>query len=97
MAYLNSLGKYLTDNNPFLVGAMKDHIYTRTHEEGGTYVETVVNIGAISQVRFYMDEYEKTKREISDLMSQKCTLLNDWDYTKGDDTAQKEIFGDKID
>jgi hypothetical protein len=48
----------------------------------------------IDQMKWLLLEVEKQRSMISDLQTFKLNLLNDWDFTKGDNSLQKEIFGD---
>lgn len=42
---------------------------------------------------FLFTEITRLRSEIDELQRDKCVLINDYDYTHGDDKVQKSIFG----
>jgi cellulose biosynthesis protein BcsQ len=73
-------------------------VNVRTSEETGKGVygeekKFPIRSDFIERVKWFLEEIDKEKSMISDLQSFKLKLLNDWDFTKGDDRLQKEIFG----
>ena len=69
---------------------------TRLEEEvrGRAPVELTFEIPAIKQmIEYHWANIVQLEREINELQREKLRLLNDYDFTKGDDSFQKEIFG----
>jgi hypothetical protein len=71
----------------------KSYVTTRTHQEGATQVDLPVNLLYLDQLADQIKEMSKVAQEINELQRQKLRLLNDYDFTHGDDTEQKKIFG----
>lgn len=69
---------------------------TRLEQEvrGRAPVELTIEIPAIKQaIEYHWTNIVQLEREINELQREKLHLLNDYDFTKGDDSFQKEIFG----
>lgn len=52
-----------------------------------------LNLHDLKQVRDMIDEALKIEQSIGDLQRFKLRLANDYDFTRGDDTTQKAVFG----
>ncbi len=80
-------------------GSYKSYIIFRTYEEGNvnqeeTTVDLPVSLHELARISDYIQEIIKVDKEIGELQRQKLRLLNDYDFTHGDDTEQKKIFGE---
>lgn len=51
-----------------------------------------ISAGEFERFRYYLDEAQKLDKEISVLRRLKLELLNDWDFTKGDDSLQRYVI-----
>ena len=74
-----------------------DIVSTRvSYDEGGSQ-DFVMNISLrdLEWMCESMQEIKKLKEEIGELQRFKLVLANDWDFTKGDDTMKREIYGDR--
>ena len=71
----------------------KDYLSTRTYEEGDTNVELPVRLHDLKSLVERLGEVFKQAEEINDLQRQKLRLLNDYDFTHGDNSEQRKIFG----
>lgn len=71
----------------------KGYLRTRTHEEGATEIDLPVSLHDLKNLVERLNEVFKTADEIGDLQRQKLRLLNDYDFTHGDDSEQRKIFG----
>ena len=72
-------------------------ISTRTYEESGHSYEAKyevldVDIRRLKGIKSYFDDLEAIEAQISELVRFKLKLQNDYDFTHGDDTIQKQIF-----
>lgn len=70
----------------------------RTFEEAGhghnRYFQLRFNMPAIkNSVCVFLEEAEEQTDAIHSLMRVKLNLLNDYDFTRGDDSFQKQVFG----
>lgn len=79
-------------------GDYKGYITYRTYEEGQvnkeeTQVDLPVSLHQLKNISEYIQEVIQLEKEIGDLQRQKLRLLNDYDFTHGDDTEQKAVFG----
>lgn len=77
---------------------VKGYVSFRTYEEGQankeeTQVDLLVSLHELARISEYIQEVIKIEKEVGDLQRQKLRLLNDYDFTHGDDTEQKKIFG----
>lgn len=71
----------------------KGYLRTRTHEEGATEIDLPASLHDLKRVAEMIQDVIRSEKEIGDLQRQKLRLLNDYDFTHGDDTEQKKIFG----
>jgi hypothetical protein len=71
----------------------KGCLRTRTHEEGADEIDLPVNIYDLKSLIDRLTDVLKDAEQIGELQRQKLRLLNDYDFTHGDDTEQKKIFG----
>ena len=71
----------------------KDYLRTRTHSEGATEIDLPVSLYDLKSLVERLNDVFKQAEEIGDLQRQKLRLLNDYDFTHGDDSEQKKIFG----
>lgn len=74
-------------------GRYKSYLRTRTYEEGEMEVDLPVSLPDLQRLAARIEEIIQTEKQISELQRWKLRLLNDYDFTKGDDTLQKKIFG----
>lgn len=79
-------------------GSYKGYITFRTYEEGQasgeeTQIDLPVSLHQLKNISDYIQEIIQLEKEIGDLQRQKLRLLNDYDFTRGDDSEQKAIFG----
>jgi hypothetical protein len=74
-------------------GNILTYLQTRTYEEGDDTVNIPVALHQLKRIGEIIDDLLKAEEEIRALQRQKLRLLNDYDFTKGDDTEQKKIFG----
>jgi hypothetical protein len=74
-------------------GGYNGYVTSRTYQEGDIKVDLPVNLHYLDKLADYIKEIVQTDRQINDLNRQKLRLLNDYDFTHGDDTEQKKIFG----
>lgn len=75
-------------------------ISTRTYEESGHSYEAKyevldVDIRRLKGIKSYFDDLEAIEAQISELVRFKLKLQNDYDFTHGDDTIQKQIFSNE--
>lgn len=75
-------------------------ISTRTYEESGHSYEAKyevldVDIRRLKGIKSYFDDLETIEAQISELVRFKLKLQNDYDFTHGDDTIQKQIFSNE--
>lgn len=78
----------------FSESGYKTTVCTRTSQEGEVYVDLPAGLSALQMVAENIQDLIKVEEEIHELQRQKLRLLNDYDYTRGDDSEQKKIFGD---
>lgn len=71
-----------------------EKIHTRIHEEGTVFVDLGVPNDYVQNIAYWSNEYKKAYEEITNLQKFKLHLINDYDFTHGDDSLQKEIFGE---
>ena len=71
----------------------KGYLRTRTHAEGATEIDLPASLHDLKSLVERMGEVLKQAEEINDLQRQKLRLLNDYDFTHGDDSEQRKIFG----
>lgn len=71
----------------------KSFLSTRTDEEGDGIVDLPVDLDKLNRVAQLIQGVIRTEQEINELQRQKLRLLNDFDFTRGDDSEQKKIFG----
>lgn len=74
------------------------NIPTRIHEEKGldNYMPPApikITPDSHEYLSYLFTELTRLKAEIAELQVDKCVLINDFDYTYGDDKVQKKIFG----
>lgn len=53
-----------------------------------------MNVQELKRIAETIDDTLKLQSQIADLQAFKLRLLNDYDYTRDDDSEQKEVFGD---
>lgn len=73
--------------------AYKGYITTRTYEEGATKIDMPVRLHDLKSLVARLNQVIDYEEEIAELQRQKLRLLNDYDFTHGDDSEQKKIFG----
>jgi hypothetical protein len=66
-----------------------------SYEEGSGYAPLPLNIHVLEQIRDLIENIMRLRDEVGDLQRQKLRLLNDYDFTHGDKTDQKRVFGEK--
>lgn len=71
----------------------KGYLSIRTHDEGATKIDLPVSLHELKSLVERLNDVFKQAEEIGDLQRQKLRLLNDYDFTHGDDSEQKKIFG----
>lgn len=71
----------------------KDFVRVRTYEEGEDEVELPLAMHELKSIRNFIDEVLSEETQINELQKQKLRLLNDYDFTGGDDSEQRLIFG----
>lgn len=71
----------------------KGSLRTRTYEEGSTEVDLPASLHDLERIAEMIQNVIRSEKEIGDLQRQKLRLLNDYDFTHGDDSEQKKIFG----
>jgi hypothetical protein len=71
----------------------KSYVKTRVHEEGGDSIDLPVDLDKLNRIAQIIQDVIRTEQEINELQRQKLRLLNDYDFTHGDDSEQKKIFG----
>jgi hypothetical protein len=71
----------------------KSYLTTRVHDEGGDSVDLPVDLSKLKRIAEIIQDVIRTEEEINELQRQKLRLLNDYDFTHGDDSEQKKIFG----
>ena len=67
-----------------------------SYEEGGRAAGSVVlaaHTHELKDLKWYLDEVAKLEEGINSLQRMKLQLVNDYDFTHGDPTTQKAIFG----
>jgi len=93
---ITNLLKSLKDDVEYLFNTTKvnDSIQTRTHEEGRNKVTLPVSsLHDLEETLSYiLENIDFSQRTIQNLQVQKLVLLNDWDYTRGDNKIQNKIF-----
>lgn len=72
----------------------KGYLRTRTHAEGATEIDLPASLYDLKRISEMIDELAEAEKQIGDLQRQKLRLLNDYDFTHGDDSEQKKIFGE---
>lgn len=58
---------------------------------------TPIHAHQVKDLQFYLDTIQRLDKEINELFRFKCALLGDWDYTKGNLSEMKAVFGEVID
>lgn len=71
----------------------KGYLRTRTYEEGATEIDLPASLHDLKRISDLINELTSAEQQIGDLQRQKLRLLNDYDFTHGDDSEQKKIFG----
>lgn len=71
----------------------KGYITTRTYEEGNTKINMPARLHDLRSLVTSLNRVIDHEEEIAELQRQKLRLLNDYDFTHGDDSEQKKIFG----
>lgn len=71
-------------------------IYEEDPRNSGRESPLPVHPHHIKDLRFYLDTIERLDREINDLQRFKCSLSGDWDFTKGNLSDMKAVFGELI-
>lgn len=74
-------------------GGYNTFITVRTHDEGKKQIDLPVNLFELNRLADSIKEMTKLEQEINELQRQKLRLLNDYDFTHGDDSEQKKVFG----
>jgi hypothetical protein len=69
-----------------------DYVSTRTHEEGGNKVDLPITQATLKRIRSLADEALNAINRAGEIQAFKLKLLNDYDFTKGDDTVQRSVF-----
>lgn len=72
-----------------------DYVSTRTHEEGGGKVDLPVTEATLKRIRSLTDEALNAINSVREIQAFKLRLLNDYDFTKGDNTVQRSVFATK--
>lgn len=75
-------------------------ISTKTYEESGNSYEAKyevieADVRRLKGVRSYIDDLENLEKSINELVRFKLKLQNDYDFTHGDDTIQRQIFSNE--
>lgn len=85
------------DNSEPVDYQRSDVVHTRVSydEHGSDEFVTHISLRDLEWMVESITDIKKLKEEIRDLQSYKLVLANDWDFTKGDDTMKKEVFGDR--
>ena len=71
----------------------KGYIRTRTYDEGDADIDLPVSLHDLKSLIDNLTDVIKGAEQIGELQRQKLRLLNDYDFTHGDDTEQKKVFG----
>jgi hypothetical protein len=73
----------------------RPNVDTRIHEEDQCRgsVELPASVNSIKELTWYIEQVQLLETEIGNLQRQKLRLMNDWDFTHGNDAEQKKIFG----
>lgn len=71
-----------------------DGIDTRVSHEGGGGVGLPMSIHTVKEIGGHVEAATKLHAEIRELQRYKLELLNDYDFTHGNASVQKAVFGD---
>lgn len=80
--------------NSARVSAYASSITTRTYEEGAATADIGFDLLQVERIIDCLAEARNLKNQIGDLQRLKLRLLNDYDFTKGDNSEQLKIFGE---
>jgi len=71
----------------------QDDIATRTYEEGSAAVSLPITQADIRRIRDMANDALAAIEVVNSVQVMKLRLLNDYDFTKGDDSDRAAVFG----